>query len=277
VPVTIATLRRRWTDVPLSTGFALVAVFGLAPMLGWAAAGESWRIFGLLASVGVAPLVLRWPIVSTFGLYVMVLPFQNVAMFGTATVARYAGILAAGMLLVVGLSQRRLVRVPLVAFLWAGLVLWAALTVTWALNTDAALFRLGSAINLVGLLLVAVSFDISREEFDRICVMAVIGGVASALMGYLFGYGAFEAGGRSTLAVGGVVANPNGFASSLLLPLALAVAGFMRFRTTAAKVASLAAIAFLGLGVYISISRSALLALAVMIAVMLYRVVFIYR
>jgi O-antigen ligase len=270
----ISALPRHWPGVSLPAAGAVLAIFGLAPLLGWAAANEGWKLFGGLLGIAVMPIVLRWPIVCSFGLYVLVLPFSTFAMFGTATIARFAGIFAAGMLVLVGLTERRLVRAPAIVFWWGALALWAVVTVMWALDTDIAIDRLPTVVSVFALFLIAVSFQVSQREMEVICVLVIIGGVAAAIMGYVFGQGAFDGNtaGRATLVVGEAQANPNGFASSLLPSIALALASFFRSRRFLAKIFSLAAIGILGVGIYISISRAAIVALVVLVGVMLYRI-----
>jgi O-antigen ligase len=271
-PLNIIAPGRRWTELPLSTGVVLVTAFVLAPLLVWAGATESWKVFALLVGVAAIPVVIRWPVVLTLGFYALLLPFENVVgLDGGATLARFVGMLAGGVLLVVGLKDGRLVCPPSVAFWWGALVLWGGLSVTWAVNVDVAMGRLPSAISLFMLFLVATSFRVSRSELNGVLILIVVGAVAAATAGYVSGVDHLETGRRGGLVLGGDRINPNGFAASLLPGTALVIAGFLKLRGLVVKTAALAAIAVLGVGIYISMSRAALLALIVIICVLVYR------
>lgn len=270
--MSIVALRGRWMGPSLSTAIAAMAVFALAPLLGWTAATERWLEFALLVAVAATPVLIRWPVASTMGLYALVLPFEAVAgVGGGATLARLIGMLAVGVLFVVGLNERRLVRPPSAALWWGLLVLWGGLTAAWAIEPQISISRLYTAISLFLLFLIGVSFRVSRTELNGVCILTVVGGVAAAIAGYALGVEEFEAGRRGTLSVGDTSANPNGFASSLLPAMAFGVAAFLRLRGLAVKTIALAATAILAAGMYITISRSALLAVVVLIGVMVYR------
>jgi O-antigen ligase len=262
-------LDRRFADLSLSTSVQLIALFAAAPLVGWAIADRRWVVVGAVFAVAVTPLLLRWPVVSTIGLYAMLVPFEDILVIGRgATAVRLVGMLAAAVLIIVGLKERRLVHPPVVAVWWTGLILWGALTAVWAIDPDTVMDRLPTAISLLSLYLVAVSFRVTPAELRAVCILAVVGGVATALFGLIFGVGDLETGRRGTLAAG---VNPNGFASSLLPAAALAAGAVLKLRGIVARGAALTAIAILAAGVYVSVSRAAILALAVIIGVLVYR------
>jgi O-antigen ligase len=262
-----------WPDSPLATRLTFVSAVVLAILFGWTAATENWKPFAVLVGVSMTPVLIRWPVVSSFGLYVFVLPFEALTIPGGATVPRLAGILAAGVLLCAGLVERRLMRPPSVGFWWAGFVLWATLTVAWAVDPQVAIGRVPTAISLLGLFLIAISFRVSRSELNAICILTVVGGVAAVIAAYVSGLGeAFESGRRGMLGIGEAKADANAFAASLLPPLALAIAGSLKLRGFVVRTAALAAVPVLGAGLFISMSRGALLALAVIVACLVYRI-----
>jgi O-antigen ligase len=272
IVLNILPLRRRWFEPSYSTVVIAITVLVLAPLSGWAIGTENWVMFSLVVGLGTLPVLARWPVVSTFGLYVLLLPFESVAMTRGATVARLVGIVAAGVMLGAGLIERRLVRPPLGTFWWIALVAWAALTAAWALDPEIATRQIPSSISLLGLFLIAVSLRVSRSELNTVCILTVIGGIAAVTAAYLFGFGAnVEAGRRGTLAIGEAKTNANAFAASMLLPLALAFIAFLKLRNRVVKMVALAAVIMLVSGVYISMSRAALLALVVIVACLVYR------
>jgi O-antigen ligase len=269
--LSILALRRRWPNIPFSIGVVTIAVLVLALLSAWAAATENWLMFLLVVGLSTMPVLIKWPVVSTLGLYALVLPFETVAMTGVGTVARLVGIVAAGVMLAAGLIERRLVRPPLGTFWWIALVVWAGLTTTWALDPVIATGRIPSAISLLGLFVIAVSIRVSRSELNAVCILTVVGGIAAVVAAYLLGFGDLGASRRGTLAIGEVKANANAFGASVLHPLALAVSGFLYLRGRVVRMAALGAVVMLVAGVYISISRAALLALVVIVAFLMYR------
>jgi O-antigen ligase len=149
-------------------------------------------------------------------------------------------------------------------------VLWAALSATWALDRSLVFERLPTALSLFLLYLVAVSIRPSRKEFFTACVLAVLGGLLAAGIVY-FSTDTTRSGVRGTLVLGTREANPNNVAAALMLPFALAIGGYVGLRGVLPKVAAMTAVGLIGVGVYVTGSRKAVLAVVVMIVIFLYR------
>jgi O-antigen ligase len=265
-----------WTwDLPLSTGVLLVAMLGLAPLFAWALVVERWMILAALVLVALIPVVIRWPVLTTFGVYALLAcSFDSLRIFEGSTLTKPVGVLAAGVLAAVGLVERRLGRPPSTALWWGLFIVWAALTTTWAINPEAGFRRLPSALSMFLLYLVGVSFKPTRRELYWACVLTVLGGVLAAGAGYIFGLDADAAGnkarGRITLG-GGDESNPNTLGRILILPLALGVGGLVGLPGIAQKAIALGCIGLMGAGIFISMSRAALLGMVTMVAVLVYR------
>lgn len=259
--------------VPLSTGVAVVAVLILAPLFGRALANENWLILAALGMVALVPVVIRWPIVATFGFYALfVSSFDGVSLLpGGATLSRPIGILTAAVLLAAGLMERRLHRPPAAALWWGLFILLGALSAAWALDPEAALGRLRMALNLFLLYIVAVSIRPTRKELYWVCVLTVVGGVVAATLGYVYGLEDGGAAGRGRIVIGDQETNPNWLGRTLILPLALALAGLVMLRGAVPRAMALGCIGIIGLGIYISMSRGALVAMILMLGVFFYR------
>jgi O-antigen ligase len=94
----------------------------------------------------------------------------------------------------------------------------------------------------------------------------------AAAVAYLFGFeDAAGAAARGRLVVGDAESNPNGLGHALTLPVALAIGGVVGLRGLIPKALAAMCVGLMGVGIYISMSRGALLALIVTIAVLLYR------
>lgn len=262
---------RSLTNVPISSTIP-VAVVGLAPVFGWALASERWFLVGALALGATAPLVIRWPVISTFGLYALLVPFDLVPYLqGNATLTKPLGVLAAAVLLAVGLIERRLERPPVAAIWWGLLIVWAALSATWALDSDLVLHRLLTVISLYGLYLVASSFRVSTRELLGVCVLVVLGGALVAATAYLYGTDASGSDPRARLIIGPYQSNPNGLGEALILPLALALYGLSILRQWIWRLLAWALAALIALGIFASMSRGAVVSTIAVIVILLLR------
>jgi O-antigen ligase len=150
---------------------------------------------------------------------------------------------------------------------------WAALTAVWAIDDDLVFGRLSTALSLFFLYVVAVSFKPSRQEVYGVCALIVLGGVFSAVLAYTFGLNELASGtaARGRLMLGDIDTNPNTLGRLLVLPLTLATAGFIGCRGMLQKSLALGCLAFIAVGVFISMSRGAVVGAIAMLAVLLYR------
>jgi O-antigen ligase len=224
--------------------------------------------------VALIPLVIRWPIVSTFGLYAFLIPFDALAALSDGvTITLLAGLLAGAVLLTAGIIQGRLVRPPSAALWWGLYVVWAILSTAWAINPGKAFGSVRTLLSLYFLYLIAASIRPSRKELYWVCLLVVAGGVFAACAGYVFGVeeSAQGAVARGRLVMGEQASNPNSLGAVLILPLALAVGGFVALRHPLQKFLAVGALGIIGVGVYVTMSRGALLAIVLAMLVFLCR------
>jgi O-antigen ligase len=261
-------------NLPLSTG-VLIAAFGLSPLLVWALVTEQWKMLAGLILVALVPIVVRLPVVSTFGLYALLAcSLDALPLLEGMTLTKPVGVLTGAALLGAGLVERRLRRPPPAALWWGLFIVLAIVSAAWAIDPDETLGRLTTTLSLFFLYLVAVSFRPSRKELHWVCVLTVVGGVLAASGAYLFGLNEEETGkrARGTIAIGDQRAeNPNTLGRVLVLPLSLAIAGFIGLRRSLQRMIAVGCVGLIGVGIYISMSRAALLAMVVMISVLIYR------
>jgi len=267
-----------WWPSSLSYSVVIVgaAILGIAPLAGWALASESWLIFMGLAVIAVLPIIVAWPVISTVGLYAVLAIFLDAfPLLPGSSVTKPIGVLAGATLVAAGLVERRLRRPP-PAVLWWGLLLgWAMLSAAWALRPGLVFTRLPTAVSLFVLYLVGVSYKPTKRDLYWVCVLTVLGGVMAAISAYFFGFNeqaATVTAARGRLVLGDLESNPNTLGRVLLLPLAIAIVGFVRLRGTLEKGLALSAVAVISVGIYTSVSRSAVLAALAMLAVLFYRI-----
>jgi O-antigen ligase len=229
---------------------------------------------GVLAAAVVA---MMWPIEAALGLYAFLIPFDSVSVLGSGasgtTLNWGVGALAAMALLGTGVVRKRLRFPPLAALLWASLLVWSILTTAWAVEPRYAFLQLPTNIALVSLYLLAVSWRVTKKQLDVLTHLATAGGCIAALVViYLFLSGVtYRNIHRGSLLVAGHETNPDYLAAVLLLPLALSIAGFMVARGWFRKIALFSVAAAIGSAILLSMSRTALAAVAVMLAVFLVR------
>lgn len=247
-----------------------VSVAAAAAVLGLAVGQGLWWLVLLLASV---PVVLRWPIEVTFGLFVLLIPFEDISLLGgegSRTLVWLVGGLAACSFVAVGLADKRLERPPRTALWWSLFVLWGCASMLWAADPHAALIRLPTFLSLWVLYLAASSFRLRKNEMQWIVLMVILGGCAAALFAVYQFYGGVHYAGRyqtnrETLALGESETNPNKLALAFLLPLSLALAQFLGSRRRLVKLAMLAGVAVIGVAIFLTMSRGGLLSLLVVL------------
>jgi O-antigen ligase len=239
-----------------------------AIFLGWNIAHEKWLV---LLVVGGLPFLALWPVPLALGAFVILVPFDVVAVVGQgeggAALTFFAGGLAAAVLLVTGYLRRRLERPAASALWWSLFVAWGALSSLWAIDSNLAIGALPTVLGTLFLYLVASSVRISSEEFDWVVLAIVVGGCAAAAYSVsqhssgIFYRASME--GRSSLIMGGKQTDPNVFAASLFLPLSLAVGSFLESRGWH-RILYVAMGGLIAVAVVLTMSRGAMLGLAVM-------------
>jgi putative inorganic carbon (hco3(-)) transporter len=258
--------------VSMVTAAALAIAGGLASIAITQLAGTKTGTALALAAIGgpiFAYLAVVAPIVFPFGLFVVLVPFNNlldINAFGTLT--KILGIFAGFALLTFLLRTHRAVKPPTALFVWGGLVVWMAATAFWALDQQSVFTLFPTPVELV-LLYAAISiFPSDRNAVRAAAIAAVLGGVTSAAYGaYLFHSGIDIAGHGTRLWILTDTSeiDPNHFAAALLVPIALCGAVALRTRRLLTTVASLGALAVLLIGVAESGSRGAVLGIAAIV------------
>jgi O-antigen ligase len=251
------------------------AVAFAAVMMGLAIGKGDWLY---LLPIAFVVCVLFWPVAVSLGSFALLIPFDNASAISgiarTYSLTTALGVVATLVLVVVGLAGRRFCRPPKSALWWGLFTGWGLLTILWAADPVTALRHLPAALSLVILYMVTVSLRIEEKELKWIFVSAILGGaIAAAIGSYQFSHGISSAvdPSRGSLVMGSEAADPNTFAATLLLPLALVIGYFLTARGWARKLTTAGLSAVLVFGVLVSMSRSAFVAVLVIVLVYLYR------
>jgi O-antigen ligase len=248
-------------------GFALLLT---AMATGWMVAKGAWIPLG--GVLGFA-LVALWPAYMWLGVFVFLVPFDDVLALqsgggGGVTLTSLIGLVTLFIAFGSFLALRRL-RLPLgPAIAWFAFLTWEACTVLWSVNRDVAIQRLPTMLSLFVFYSVVTACHFSEKEIARISRFAIFGGcVAAAITLYEFQSGIFylNMNMRGSLVFGDRQTDPNILAASLLLPLSLIVGEFLG----SAKLQGRLLLSFCALlivsGIFVTGSRGALLAIAVIL------------
>jgi O-antigen ligase len=222
---------------------------------------------------------------ASLGMYAFLVPFDAVLIGGQAGHTHlhatwFVAIAGCGILSTIGLLGRGFVRPPQAA-LWLSLfVLWATLSSAWAIRSEIAPFRLPELLLLLLLYLVAVSSRVTEKELDTIVWLAVLGGtVAASISLYQFSRGQYfiqpdapqiETG-RAALSAGAFAIEPDALGATLILPFSLAAGILLSSRTWLTRLFMIGCVALIGTCIYASMSRGAVMAIAVVVLIYLWR------
>ncbi len=250
----------------LLIGFALLLI---AVAMGWMVAKGAWVELG--GVLGLSLLAL-WPAYMWLGVFVFLIPFDDLLALQSGgsglTLTSVIGLITLFVLFgsYLALHRLRLPSTPAVA--WFAFLAWEACTVLWSVDRAVAIGRLPTMLSLFVFYLIVTCCHFSEKERSRIARFAIVGGcVAAGITLFQFRSGIFylNMNMRASLVFGDRHTDPNILAASLLLPLSLVVGEFLG----AAKLYARFLLAFCALlivsGIFVTGSRGALLAVAVML------------
>ena len=266
--------------VQLGIGGAVAALLLLAVayVIGVGDFRQLALVLGLIAAGPLVLLALRNPYLFPYGLYILLIPFDQLLSIGSAgTITKFLGLAATVFVLIYIIRKRMIMRPPLPLYFalpYFGLVL---LSIMWTPSIRTASVEAPSISSYVLMYAVLSLAPLDRAQLRTICSCILIGGVLGALYGMYMLAGAHASApenadyGRLMITVGGHRIDPNQFANALLGPIAIAVVWLTHTRNVARALALVAAIGILAEGVLISLSREALVAcLAVGVVIILY-------
>jgi putative inorganic carbon (HCO3(-)) transporter len=223
------------------------------------------------------PFILVWPVQVSLGLFALLVPFDSVSVIGPAssgmTLTFVAGGVGTVILFFVALIGRRAMALPRPAFWWGLFVVWSLASVMWAVSPEDVWYRVPTALALLTLYLAATFVRITAGELSTISWLTILGGCAAASLAvYQFYSGVFyEDSTRGSIILGGRQGDPNFFAAALLLPVSLAFGRLISCRDWPRRLILSGTVLVIGLGVFVTMSRGAFVALAAMMLVYLFR------
>jgi O-antigen ligase len=260
-------------ELALAAVVATVFLLGLAFAVG---TGDYVRA-ALLGGFALLPffvaLALKRPFLFPYGLYVLLVPFDNMLLIpGAGTLTKLLGMISIACIVVMVLRKKKISRPPLAVAFGLAYLAWDVCSLMWAPDLPAGFLDATTMCSLVIMYALLAVAPVSERDLRLICALLVLGGVAASLYGMALLHGsAGTAGdyGRLMIDVDNRRIDPNHFANSLLAPLALAVVGLLHARRPATLLVSAVSVAILAAGIAITLSREALLAVALIALVLI--------
>ncbi len=255
---------------PRSLFVSSMVVLAVLSMLGLTVFAGTKTGVALALAATIGPLAaygaIVAPLVFPFSLFVALVPFDNLLSldaFGTFT--RLLAIACGASFVFWLIRTRRAIAPDRALWFWILLALWCATSMGWAIQPEASyahMFTLCQLLSLYG----ALSFmPVERRTLYVVFAAVIVSGVlASGYGAYVFRHGT-DVGpqGRLFLANDNDIIDPNHFAAALILPIACALIGALRARSTALHTACIAALLVMGGGIAVSGSRGSAVAVAI--------------
>ncbi|GAC1568260.1 MAG: hypothetical protein NVS2B3_10920 [Vulcanimicrobiaceae bacterium] len=252
-----------WLAIVIDAAAAFAIYLHFAPR-------DAMVAVALAAIVATLPitlyLYLRWPLAVALVAYVLVAPFDSISRVGSVgTLTKLLGIICAATTLFRLLYRRDALPFPRVVFAWLALVIWMAFTVSWAPSESTGFVVLGQYVALLALFALVSVSPVERAEVGAVLwAIVVAGAISSIYQVYLLrsGQAVIEGESRVQLKLGAASIDPNDFASSLVLPIAIAVCFLVGYRSTGVRLGALALLVALAGGLAASGSRGGAIATA---------------
>ena len=262
---------------PLAGGL-LVALGGATAALAVSAlAGTKTGVVLALISIG-GPIVFYLsvvaPLIFPFGLYVALVPFDNLLSFSAfGTLTKVLGAAAGAALIFYLLRTKKAVSPSPSILIWFALYTWAAVTAFWAYDQTLVFATLLTSIQLVVLLTAISIFPADHNSLRWVTLAIIVGSLAAAAYGaYLFHNGVnIYYGNRLRITTDTGAIDPNHFAAAMLLPISLCLSTLLNTRKLLVGAGSVAALGLLFIGVAVSASRGAVMAIGFMVLYFLIR------
>jgi O-antigen ligase len=272
------------TTIPQHSLRAILAVFAsvaVAAAVLLLVGGVSLPALGLTAALA-APFALyaalKRPLDFPFGLYVLLVPFDNLLHTGGfGTLTKLLGIVAGAFLLLWIARKGRTAGLDAPVLFLATLGVWMLASTLWAIDQQAALEIMPTYAGLMLLYAGLAMMPITLNGFRRLLLLVVAGGVCAAA----YGVHAFRTDPtfaqesqvmmRLVLQVGQDRIDPNHFADALLFPIAVITMWALRTPRLVIKLGCIAGLALLVVAILLSGSREGLSATLLIAAYYLWR------
>ncbi|MBA4373992.1 MAG: hypothetical protein C0402_14170 [Thermodesulfovibrio sp.] len=169
-------------------------------------------------------LSLMHPFIFPFGAYAFLIPFDQLLSLGDfgggLTLTKVLGICIIPVLFMKGTMENKMHAPDPTTFLWISLVLYAVLSVLWAIQPGVAGGRVSTAVGLILLYLMSASYKAQRSELEALKWCILCGGILAAIL-TINNFRSLETATRATVQIGERTALLNQLAFDLLLPVSV--------------------------------------------------------
>ncbi|HTD36609.1 MAG TPA: hypothetical protein VK669_03760, partial [Candidatus Limnocylindrales bacterium] len=240
------------------------------------------RLTVLVAFLAIAPalliLALKRSYLFPYGIYVVLIPFDNMLKIsGSGTLTKMLGILSTLFVIIYAFRRKGLNAPPLSLYLWLAYMAWLLLSLLWTPDLPNGLIDAQQTVSLILMYAVLAVAPVEERDLRAICACIVLGGIASAFYGMYLLHDQPIAqtiggeAGRLMINVDNRTIDANHFANAMLTPIALSLVALLNSRKPLVILGSIAALAVLFAGELMSLSREAMLACAVIVAITVFR------
>lgn len=256
-------------------GMGALAVFAAVGAIALAGTktGLALALLAVLGPIAFYSAIIT-PIVFPFMLFVLLVPFDNLLGFSSfGTVTKLVSIVSAAAIAVWLLRTQRAASPGRSLAAWGALVLWIIISLLWAMDPELAVQRIATPLQLFGLYAICSLVPIRVPMLRWLIVATIVSGAFAGLYGaYVFHSGVdVSTNQRLFLQNDDTLIDPNNFAAALLMPFSLAVGMIVSSRNWLMRLGAAGAVASIAIGVAVSGSRGALLAIAVTFVYLVWR------
>ena len=271
------TISARGSLNPEGIAWAILVALCVLAGFGAIALGGTKSGLALALLVAFGPLAvyagLRAPMVFPFGLFLVLVPFDNLLAFSSfGTLTKLLGLVSGVAFIFHFLLTRRYVNPDRAAYSWLPFLVVAVASFGWAIDPARGLDYLLSMVEFVGLYMIVAFLPMDRRTLGSVVAAITAGGaIAGAYGAYLFRSGVNVEWGRLFITVGGSAIDPNHFGAALILPLALALTALVEAKRLPVRMFAVVCAILIGAGIFVSGSRGAMLAAAITVTYMIVR------
>ncbi len=217
-------------------------------------------------------LALRYPMIFPFSLFVALIPFDVILQFTQgATIVRLVAI-GTGLAMVARILLTRSFLVPRRAWLvWLAYIAWAGFSFMWTVAPGEGQRVYGILVQNFLLMTMLAIYPLEKIEFRWLIGANIVSGLfAGAYEIYSRGH-SFDHGRVTIVSSTGLTVDPNWFATSFLIPLALALAIALGTRSLLLRLSCWAAALTMMIGLLLTGSRGGFVAVVFLFAYFAWR------
>ncbi|MEA2688663.1 MAG: hypothetical protein QOD51_1270 [Candidatus Eremiobacteraeota bacterium] len=271
-------LRADLSDRRTRLALGLAVMGALIAALVYSIGTGDMRLTVLVAGLAIAPallvLALKRSYLFPYGIYVVLIPFDNMLKIsGSGTLTKMLGVVSTLFIITYAFRRKGLNAPPLSLYVWLVYLAWLLISLLWTADPSNGMIDAQQTISLIGMYAVLAVAPVEERDLRAICTCIVIGGIASAFYGMYLLHDQPAAqtiggeAGRLMINVDNRTIDANHFANAMLTPIAIALVALLNSRKRLTILGSIFALGVLFAGELMSLSREAMLACAIIIAI----------